>query len=76
MNGYVAALDGWLCHIHVPSVTEVEKVKSYFSGHSNVMDLASKPLVIIAAVSHLYQPSVLEAHLIVRHFMPHECITS
>jgi hypothetical protein len=32
-NGCVAALDGWHCCICVPSVTEIEKVKSYFSGH-------------------------------------------
>jgi hypothetical protein len=32
MNGCVAALDGWLCRIHVPT-PEVEKVKPYFSGH-------------------------------------------
>jgi hypothetical protein len=38
-NGWVAALDEWLCRIHVPSTTEAEKVKSYFSGHyTNVMD--------------------------------------
>jgi hypothetical protein len=34
MNGCVAALDGRLGCIHAPSATEVEKVKSIFSGHS------------------------------------------
>jgi hypothetical protein len=33
MKGYVAALDGWLCHIHVLYPTEVKKIKSYFSCH-------------------------------------------
>jgi len=33
MNGCVAALDGWLCWICVPTPDEVEKVKPYFSGH-------------------------------------------
>ena len=27
---WVAALDEWLCRIHVPPTTEAEKVKSYF----------------------------------------------
>jgi hypothetical protein len=33
MKGCVAALDGWLCQIHVPTTDEVKKVKPYFSGH-------------------------------------------
>jgi hypothetical protein len=33
MNGCVADLDGWLCHIQVPSENEVTQVKSYSSGH-------------------------------------------
>ncbi len=33
MNGCVAALDGWLCRIRIPTTDEVKKVKPYFSGH-------------------------------------------
>ncbi len=33
LNGCVAALDGWLCHIHVPNAGETLRVTSYFSGH-------------------------------------------
>jgi hypothetical protein len=33
LNGCVAALDGWLCRICVPSVRETNRITSYFSGH-------------------------------------------
>ena len=33
LDGCVGALDGWLCHIEVPSATETPNVTSYFSGH-------------------------------------------
>ena len=33
IDGCIAALDGWLCRIRVPSAKEVRKVTAYFSGH-------------------------------------------
>jgi hypothetical protein len=33
LDGCVAALDGWLCRIKVPSATETANIASYFSGH-------------------------------------------
>ncbi len=33
LNGCVAALDGWLCCIRIPSAQETNQVVSYFSGH-------------------------------------------
>jgi hypothetical protein len=75
IDGCIAALDGWLCCIRVPSAKKVRKVKAYFSGHYQCYGLNVQPLVMPAVVLHLYQSYVLEAHLIVRHFMPQEFIT-
>jgi hypothetical protein len=33
LDGYVGALDGWLCRIKVPLGKDTSKIRSYFSGH-------------------------------------------
>jgi hypothetical protein len=53
MKGYVAALDGWLCHIHVLYPTEVKKSNPIFHAIINAMDFMSKPLMISAVILHL-----------------------
>jgi hypothetical protein len=54
---------------------KLKNINHIFQVITNVMDEMSKPLVMPTAILHLYHTSVLEAHLIVSHFMPHECIT-
>ncbi len=63
LNGCVAALDGWLCQIHVPLADEVKKVISYFPFITNVMGLMPKPLVMPTAGLPLCLFSVLEGLL-------------
>jgi hypothetical protein len=33
LDGCVRALDGWLCHIKVPTVKDTANIAAYFSGH-------------------------------------------
>jgi hypothetical protein len=75
LNGCVAALDGWLCHIHAHPATEVEKEKSYFSGHYQCYGLNVQATCDVSchfiSLSALCLGSTSES----KAFMSHECIT-
>ena len=74
MNGCGAALDGWLCWIHVPTADEVEKVKPYFSATISAMDLMCRPPVMLIASLHPCLCCVQVQHLTIKHFIPPMCI--
>ena len=67
MSGCVAALDGWLCAIKVPSKDEIDDVSSTYSGHYVVNGLnvqaacdASCRFVLASIKRHLVVRMMLE----------------
>ena len=70
LNECIAALDGWLCRIQVPPVSETMNKSSYFfPGTISVTVLMFKQLAMQHVDLFLFPLDVLVAQVTARHFM-------
>jgi len=69
LNGCIAALDGWLCRIQVPTASETMNKSSYFSGHYQCHGLNVQAACNAACRFFLFPLDVLVAQVTARHFM-------
>jgi hypothetical protein len=69
LNGYIAALDGWLCRIQIPAAAEAMNKASCFSGQHQCHSL-NVQAACDASCRFIFIPfDALVALVIARHFI-------
>ena len=64
MDYCVSAIDGWLCRIKTPAITQTGNVKAYFSGHYKAPGINVQAACMHILDSNMYLVSVLVQHQI------------